>query len=152
MFTRIKYGIEVYGTCSDTLVKKVQVMQNRLLKILFGYNYRHGTNEFHLDLGFLKVKDVYQLNVLNFVHDCLSGNIIDSFIQYFQTKSELQYPNTRNKDNITSSKVRTNHGKSTVKFTGAKLWNHFKLNLDIHSSKPILKRHLTAVFLSSYEC
>ncbi len=36
IYSRVQYGIEVFGqACAKQLKKKVQVMQNRLLKILY---------------------------------------------------------------------------------------------------------------------
>ena len=38
IYSRINYGIEVYGSCADEHFSKLQVMQNKLLKLLLNYN------------------------------------------------------------------------------------------------------------------
>ena len=39
IYSKIKYGIEVYGTANATQIKKVQVKQNRALKVLFNKDF-----------------------------------------------------------------------------------------------------------------
>ena len=34
VYSRIQYGLEVYGTCNKTIMNKFQVIQNKLLRIL----------------------------------------------------------------------------------------------------------------------
>ena len=48
--SRIVYGIELYGACRDSLLKKVQIMQNKLLKVLNNLPYRTDTNALHSNL------------------------------------------------------------------------------------------------------
>ena len=35
VYSNISYGIEVYGSCSDTSLDRLQDIQNKLLKLLF---------------------------------------------------------------------------------------------------------------------
>ena len=39
IYSKIKYGIEVYGTANATQIKQVQVKQNRALKVLFNKDF-----------------------------------------------------------------------------------------------------------------
>ena len=50
--SNISYGIEVYGLCSDTSLDRLQVMQNKLLKLLFRLNRYTSTNLLHSELKF----------------------------------------------------------------------------------------------------
>ena len=34
IYSRIKFGIEVYGNCSETKINKIQTIQNQLLKLI----------------------------------------------------------------------------------------------------------------------
>ena len=58
VYSRIAYGIEVYGSCNTTLLAKVQVMQNKLLMILYNKDRRYSTNTLHHELKLLQVKDI----------------------------------------------------------------------------------------------
>ena len=45
IFSRIQYGIEVYGTACKTILNQLQVTQNKLLKVPFNKNYGYHTDE-----------------------------------------------------------------------------------------------------------
>ena len=53
IYSRIKYGIEIFGSCSKQVLSKIQVMQNKLLKILLNLNRRTHTTELHKTLSFI---------------------------------------------------------------------------------------------------
>ena len=55
IYSKIKYGIEVYGTANATQIKKVQVKQNRALKVLFNKDFLTPTDSLHKELEVLKV-------------------------------------------------------------------------------------------------
>ena len=74
IYSRIKYGIEVYGSCSLNLKKKIQVIQNKLLKLILRRHPRTSTNELHSNMKILKVEDIYTYSLSLFVHDCLHSN------------------------------------------------------------------------------
>ena len=47
MYSYISYGFEVYGSCSDTSLDKLQVIQNKLLKLLLRLDHYTSTNLLH---------------------------------------------------------------------------------------------------------
>ena len=58
IYSKIQYGIEVFGSASNTVLKRIQTKQNTALKILFNKDYYTSTNLLHADLGVLLVKDI----------------------------------------------------------------------------------------------
>ena len=50
VYSKIKYGIEVYGSCSKEQLHRFQVIQSGLLKILLSVNRRTDTNQLHSNL------------------------------------------------------------------------------------------------------
>ncbi len=67
-FSKIQYGIEVYGLASTSTLRKVQIQQNRALKILHNINkdYQTPTKSLHKELNLLLVEYIYKLGVLKF--------------------------------------------------------------------------------------
>ena len=47
IYPHISYAIEIYGSANDTLISKLQVQQNKLLKLLTKRDYRYSTNKLH---------------------------------------------------------------------------------------------------------
>ena len=127
--SRVKYGIEVYGTDSNKKIRKLQTLQNKLLKVLTKSNYRHSTDKLHKDLEILKVKDLYKSSLHHFVYNCVKGSPINPFKNYFAHRSDQHDYNLRNNDDLNRRNVSLNIGQSTTQFTGATLWNDLPDNL-----------------------
>ena len=68
VYPHILYGIEPYGSTSRTLCKRIQIMQNKLLKALTGKNNRYSIQEIHRELKLLNVENIHKLNCLVFVY------------------------------------------------------------------------------------
>ena len=68
IYSKIKYAIPVYGLTSLENINKIQVLQNKLLKVLTRKNYRYSTNQLHNDLDNLKVNGISKQEILTFVH------------------------------------------------------------------------------------
>ena len=47
VFSRLKYGIEIYGNRSETNINKLPTMQNKLLKLLLHLDRLTPTNKLH---------------------------------------------------------------------------------------------------------
>ena len=71
VFPHIKYGIEIYGKCPKYNIKRIQMVQNRLLRILCKKNKRDSATELHQNLKLLKVEQMHSIFVANFVYNIL---------------------------------------------------------------------------------
>ena len=58
VYSRIKYGISVYGQACANKMKRIQTLQNQLLKVLSGKTYRFSTDKLHDEFELLKVKEI----------------------------------------------------------------------------------------------
>ena len=67
IYSRIKYGIEVFEDCTNEYLQNLQVIKNKLLKLLLNFDRRMSTNELHQQLSLLKVVDIHIVNVLSHV-------------------------------------------------------------------------------------
>ena len=59
MYSRIQYGIEVYGSAAKTVIYQLYVTENKLLKVLFNKHYRYHTNNLYRELKLLKSEVVF---------------------------------------------------------------------------------------------
>ena len=148
--SRILYGIEVYGSCSSTLLNKVQTMQNKLLKVLYNLPFRTDTNDMHAKLKLLKVKDIYNVNVLNFVYESVNKCSIVQFQNYFRYHNTLHRHNTRNENNLYPNRIRTKYGETTLHYAGTKLWNSLENEIQNSKSIHIFKKSIKNKFINAY--
>ena len=130
VYSRIKYGIAVYGQAATTKMSKIQVLQNRLLKVLAGKTFRYSTDKLHDEFGLLKVSDITNQEVLTFVFNYFLDNLPPVFQNYYVTFGDENAINTRNANNLIR-KIRrnTNFGANSIKSKGADLWNSLKTEL-----------------------
>ena len=124
MYSNISYGIEVYGSCSDTSLDRLQVKQNKLLKLLLRLDPYTGTNFLHSELNILKVKDLYNTSLLLFVHANLHNKAIiltAAVKKYFVRRNSAN--NTRQTGHLEYRRARLDLGTSRVQYHAVELWD-----------------------------
>ena len=130
MYSCIRYGIPIYGMASSTNLDSLQILQNKLLKVLLNRPYRYSTNQLHNELDILKINDIFKQEVLNFVYCQMNNMLPDIFDEYFITFSNIH--NIVIRGHSTQLQI-PNHkleiAAHTVKILGASLWNELSSNL-----------------------
>ena len=132
VYPHIIYGIESYGSASVTALKRLQIIQNKLLKILCRKDFRYNTNALHRELGLLTIKEIYELRVLCFVYKQRTSQLPIVFNDYFKLKSDICPRTTRQSNDIHVIRHNTNIGKASIRIIGATFWN--KLPQDIRTA------------------
>ena len=100
IYSRIKYGINIFGNAGSVKIKKLQTLQNQLLKVLSEKKYRYPTEKLHKELELLLVEDIAKQELLTFVHNFFSNSLPPVFDNYFDT---FDHPyQTRNGSKSTS--------------------------------------------------
>jgi hypothetical protein len=148
VYSKIKYAIEVYGNCSLANLRKVQILQNKLLKLLFSYDRFTDTNELHDRLQILKVKDIFETSILNFVNECLSERCPEIFLNYF-VPSRPRY-NLRRSDQVIIPPSRLSLGDKAVRVYGALAWNNMDDSLRKYCSQKNFRQHVLKYYISTY--
>ena len=132
IYSRIKYGISLYSQAGSTKLKRIQTLQNCLLKVLTKNTYRFSTNELHNSLDLLKVNDIAEQEIVTFVHNYFSNRLPPVFNGYFATLLSQHGRNTRNGSKlIRIIDHKTDIAASSTKILGAKLWNKLDNSLKI---------------------
>merc|ERR1711942_429492 len=135
VYSRIIYGLVLYGACRSTLLNKVQVLQNKLLKVLYKLPFRTDTNVMHLNLDILKVKDIYKYRIQKFVYESLNKTCIIQFHNFYTYINDIHPLNTRQQNQLHRARFKTKYGEHSLKYYGAGLWN--SLSNDIKQSKSL---------------
>ena len=78
IFSRINYGIEVYGCCADNQLKRIQVIQSSLLKVILRKERKYSTDQLHSELRRLKVEDIYKMQCLKMYYK-IENNICSRY-------------------------------------------------------------------------
>ena len=86
IYSRIQYGTRAYGSCARENTSNLQIMQNKLLKLLFKWDRRASTDCVHHRLSILEVNYVHSSKILSRVNECRVGRLPDIFVEYHKTR------------------------------------------------------------------
>ena len=100
VYSKLRYGIEIYGSLNVTLKKRLQIVSNKLLKILFCMSPFHSTNQLHKGLYILQINDVYKASVLKFVFLCVNHTPLSIFDQYYKRRRDQHSRSLRDLHNL----------------------------------------------------
>ena len=148
IFSRIKYGIEIYGSTSISNVNRLLVMQNKLLKLILKLDKFTSTNVLHRNMKILKISDVHVCNTLGVVNEMGSNRCPEIFKNYFKIKTN--HYDLRTKKQMVIPPSRISLGDQAVRIKGASMWNKLDKDLLQYRFKTTLKQHLTQYYLKKY--
>ena len=121
IYSKLKYAIEVYGNCSFTNINEIQILQNKLMKMLLKLDRRTSTNYLNKMLNICNVNDIYVCCLLNFVYEDLCDWCSDVFKNYLEFRRNVY--DVRRKGQVKIPAARLPFGDRAVKIHGASLWN-----------------------------
>ena len=120
------------------------------MKLLTKKEPRYNTDKLHADLKILKIDDMYELAVLQFVYKCVNGLHVSNFDNYFEARRNLHHHNTRYQYNLQTPLVRTELGRSSTRYKGCLLWNLLNTEEQTACSIRVFKKVMFDKFLSCY--
>ena len=150
VFSYIKYGIEIYGLCSTTLLNRLQREQNKCLKILYHKDRRFNTNRLYNELQLLKCIDIHKLFVGIFMYKHQNNMLPEIFSNYYKLNCAVHSRITRQSNKLHIPYFRTTGGQKSIKHFGAKLWNDIDATIKASSRLSIFKHSYTNMLLGQY--
>jgi len=152
VYPYIIYGIVVWGHTYDSTLNPIFILQKKLVRIMTFSHYNAHTNQLFYNLKILKLPDITFLQTALFMFDYYSGNLPETFSNFFTQVHNLHHYNTRlaSKLTYTLPRARTNYGKLNIKFSGVKCWNSIDDSIKNVKTKTLFREKLSGVLLSSY--
>ena len=135
IYPYISYSILAWSSVHKTHIKKIQVKQNNIERLIFyAKTFGRETESAKLLLNLLDiltVDNIYRLEVLKFSHLWHNGLLPEIFHDIFQYARNMHRYNTRYtaKQNFYMYKVRTNTGKQSVSFMAIDIWKDIPSSL-----------------------
>ena len=151
--TYLQYGILGWRSATKTILHPLQILQNKVMRIINRTTAEDHVknNALYQKLKFLKIDDVYKLELRKFLYLYHVNDLPEIFETYFLSIDHAHHYNTRSKSNANYfvNSVRTNSGKNSIKFLGARLWNQIESQLKLNSYYRFKKEH-TKLLLGCY--
>jgi len=116
--SQLSYGIEIYGNTYPTYLNKLNILNNKILRILQNARQDSRTTDQYNKFNTLTLTNLYKFNILLLVHKFFHhrDQLPHIFSSYFVQKSELHYYNARIKDEPRFPSVGSNLGQRSIKY------------------------------------
>jgi hypothetical protein len=147
----LTYGILAWGNAKSCFIHKTEVMQKRALRIINYKTYNSHTDPLFKHSGILKLSDLYQLQVLLFMHNYSRDKLPMSFRNIFTLNRDINAVHETRQVNmfhVTKSKCKFIDKLPLFQFP--LLWNEWYPKLNIHSTHNSFKRSIKNMCLSRY--
>ena len=86
----LMYGILAWGNAGSSVISKTEMIQKRAMRTIHNKHYKSHSDPLFRQSGVLKVSDLYQLEVLLFMHDYMNDKLPSSFQNSFTLNYDVQ--------------------------------------------------------------
>ena len=132
IYPYLSYGILSWGSTYKTKLKKVLQNKVNILEVFSLLHPEKVLTPYHKLLDILKLENVYTLKTSSFIHKIYNKSSVPSAFQYFLTPvTDVHHHNSRyaSKQFFYRTKIRTNYGMQTFRFSATKIWGNIPNDL-----------------------
>ena len=135
-YSHLTYGCNLWGFTSEENISKLEVLQNKCVRIMTFAPFDSSTNEIFIELGLVKVRDLISLNQLKLVYDFTQNRLPTDLMNLFTYSSDVhtssrELNSTVNKLIYIPKVKTTTYGLDSIRYKCATLWNKFFKNGEI---------------------
>ena len=145
----LTYCSVIWACAKPTLLNKIEVLQNKAIRLITNSGYRAHTTVLYKELNVLKLYDVYLKQVLIFMFKVKNKLLPLSCLQYFKINDNRNYV-TRNSNFFLHPPFRTDIRQQCIVVSGPRLWDSLKSNLQCDASISMLKKSIDNYLLNKY--
>ena len=130
VYSRLNYGITAWGTAAQNQLREIGVKLNNIIcTMTWNKKFSH-VSELYKKLGFLKLHDVYNLELAKFMHKLFKNKLPKLCNYNFKTIDKIHDYATRkpSRSNYFLPRVSKSAGQNKIEFRGAKLWKEISKN------------------------
>ena len=147
----LTYGILAWGNATANLLNKTTILQKRALRTIHNKKYNSHTDPLFKQSGILKLSDLYQQEVMLFMHDYAHDKLPRSFQNiYSNTRNIHGAYETRQAQMLFIPRTKSRFVDKLPLFNFPKIWNTSYNQLNLYTSHNSLKRSIKAMYLNSY--
>jgi len=122
VYPHLIYGILSWGTASTTILKRLQIIQNKIIKIInFKSPYDH-VSPLYKQLSILNIDKIFTFNCLKLMYKCKHSLVPNSISSLF-TQPVHPYMTRFSEGNFSLQIIHTNYGKYSPSYACKYLWS-----------------------------
>ncbi len=150
VFSRISYGIEIYGMAKQSIIRPLQIMQNRILKTLTYKPRRYPTNTLYFDNEILQINEIHREKIYTLLYKYTCGKLPSIFHEIFKPNIHTVNRATRHNQLFIVSHFKKFHGRMLLNNYGRELWQPLPHDIKNSSSLHTYKQKIRKYLLSEY--
>ena len=177
VYSHLYYGIQAWGSADPTARNKLDILQNKAVRILSGKQYFQiygqepgplpSSEPLYKKLEILKFYDIFRLSIANFVYSTLTDNSPSIFDEWFNYVHEVHDHTTRASSNVISENffeigyveqsftlhtkgAKNIYGKKMIQVSGPIIWNSIPEDIQKAGTIITFKKLLKKYYFSQY--
>ena len=143
LYPHITYGIVLWGATPNAQLSRLKTIQNKIIKIIGGGEWRERATPYYLQLDILKLDDVYKLEVGKLMFHNNKNNLPKPFEGYFTEAGMNHLHQTRASSQKLLKVCRFSKSRyqQSFKYQGVSIWNSIPNNIKQHSFFSFKKKY-----------
>ena len=146
------FGIVLWGSTCSSYQSKLQILQNKAIRIISNCNRRTSITPFYHKLEILKISELYKFEIAKLMHQHSKQNLPPTISNLFKPLSNIHNRITRSVslNHIYVENFSTLRCQRSIKYQGAKIWNAIPLKLRDQSNRNF-KLNYKKILLERYQ-
>ena len=152
VYPHLVYAVELFGTATAKNLNSLQILQNKLLRVLqIKRTFTHN-NELFTEFDTFKIRDLYELNLLKLAHKIVhhTSQLPSIFHDYLTFNHNIHSYNTRHKNDIFVHQIHTTLGSKAFTFKSHQLWNTLPKHIKEISSLSLFSSRIKSLYKNKY--
>ena len=147
----LNYGLLVWGNTYQTFLDKLEVLQNKVIRIICNAPIRSEIDPLFFENNILKLRDLYHFQLGQFMFRFTHGRLPHAFNNMFLRNQNIHRYPTRQANDFHLPLMRTARAQSTFIFEGPKFWNSLSNDITSCPSLNTFRDELKKFLLKSYD-
>jgi len=148
----LTFGIIAWGNARSNILRKTETLQKRALRTIHNKKNNSHTDPLFKRSGILKLNDIYQTEVMLFMHDYINSKLPISFQQTFSRKSDVEGVYlTRHSNRFIVPRTKSRFVDRLPLYQFPTLWNKNVSYSNIDVSRKCFKNSIKHRHLDSYQ-
>ena len=149
--SKLQYGILSWGTAKNKYLQEIKVRQNNIIRSIIRSSKCSPVTKLYKDLNFLKLEDIYKLELAKVMHKVHNNRIPKLISSSFTPLTVVHEHNTHQKlcDRFFLDRVHKEIGKNQLRYRGYQAWKTIPVKLkDLNENR--FKKQLKIELIRCY--
>ena len=148
IYPYLSYCIHLWGSAYQSYLKKLEILQKLVIRIIAGVNRREHTAPLFSNFGVLTLENVFSYNIGLLMYKYHHG-WLSNVMNLFEKTKDIHDHDTRQIILLRIPKFDTDIGEMSFKNQAAHIWNKILTSLNVNSKIGAFKTHLKSFIIET---